>query len=337
MRFIAFALVSTLTVALSPLAADAASFYVRDTHAQNGISQQDARTVTSLVRTAVSSRSGDELAVDPNSADYELQPSLLMLGESYLFTVEKIRGQQVLFAAQSKLERIDQLDVASRSTTTAAIEEPSLPKRPVVAQQIPSNPTYIYQVPAAQPPTVVSGTTQAVQPQVINVAPAPGTAVIQSQTPSLLPGRKMGYWTVGFGPFVPRKLGSDKAMYGVSAGRVWDVNPRASVKIIGEGTFSSGSEGARFFDVAAGANYFLSQSNAETAPYVTADFGYGIADDVADRSAEGFSFGTGFGIQFFRTTETTLDVLLRYAVILDDVEGTSSNPSIFGARLAVNF
>lgn len=332
MKAIASLLVTFLGLVALPSAAEAASFYVRDTQIQNGISQQDARTVTSLVRTAVSSRSGDELAIDPNSADYELQPRLMMLGESYLFTVEKIRGQQVLFAAQSKLERIDQLDVASRSATNAAIEEPSLPKRPVVAQ-IPSNPTYIYEV----PPTVVSGTTRAPEQQIIVQQPAPAPQVIQTQTPSLLPGRKVGYWTLGFGPFVPRKLGSDKAMYGVSGGRVWDVNPRASVKIIGEGAFSSGSGGARFIDVGAGANYYLQQSNAETAPYVTADFGYGIADDVDDRSAEGFSFGTGFGVQFFRTTETTLDVLLRYAVVLDDVEGTDANPSIIGARLAVNF
>lgn len=331
MNTIATLLVSILTVAAMPLTANAASYYVRDTQAQSGISRQDAATVTSLVRNAVSSRSGDQVALDPNSADYELQPQLMMLGESYLFTVEKIRGQQTLFAAQSKLERLDQLDVASRSATNAAIEEPSLPKRPVVAQTIPSNPTYIYEV----PPPIVSGTTRGLEPQAIAIAPAP--QVIQAQTPSLLPGRKMGYWTIGFGPFVPRKLGSDKAMYGVSAGRVWDVNPRASVKIIGEGTFSSGSEGARFFDIGAGANYYLQQANAETAPYVTADFGYGFADDVNDRSAEGFSFGTGFGIQFFRTSETTMDVLLRYAVVLDDVEGTSSNPSILGARLAVNF
>ena len=137
MKSLSLLVLTALAFAIVPFSARAASFYVRDTRVQAGISVEDARTVTSLVRNAVSSRSGDELALDPSGSDYELQPQIMKLGESFLFTVEKIRGQQVLFAAQSKLERLDQLDVASRTATNAAIEEPSLPKRPAIRASSP--------------------------------------------------------------------------------------------------------------------------------------------------------------------------------------------------------
>jgi hypothetical protein len=148
--------------------------------------------------------------------------------------------------------------------------------------------------------------------------------------------RRISYWSIGVGPFVSRRLATDNVMYDFMLGHQWDINPLASIKLFSEANLSSGREDSHFLNFGTGASYFLPTGSPDTGPYVTADIGYGFARDAESHSAEGFSFGTGVGVQFFRTTETTLDLLFRYAVILDNIN-PGGNPSVTGLRLAVNF
>lgn len=152
---------------------------------------------------------------------------------------------------------------------------------------------------------------------------------------ALPPKRRPGHWTIGIGPFFGNQLGTETAMYNFAAGYILDINPRASVKTIGETNFSSGAENARFLNLAVGANFFLGEQ--DTSPYLTTDIGYGFARNAQSETAEGFSAGIGAGFHFFKTAETNLDLLLRYAVVFDDFADGTTNPSVTGVRLAVNF
>lgn len=328
------ALLAFAIIALMPRSSRAADFFIRETIAESGVAPEDARAATALVRNAVASRAADQAVEAEAQGAYVLQPHLIRLGDSWILTVEKVRGQEILFAAQSKINRIDQLDGAARSTVFAAIDEPS-PKSIQAGQVVPYQVTPAYPSTQAAHPTVVPlpGTIQGTS----QVMPQPTTGASVGRTINVLPaGRKVSYWTIGMGPSVGQRLKTDNVMYDIAAGHIWDVNPRASVKLMGEGAFTSGNETGHFVNFSTGVNYFFPTMTVDTSPYLTTDIGYGFARDAQSNVAEGFSWGLGIGYQFFRATETTLDLLLRYATIFDPI-GDTGNPSVIGARLAVNF
>lgn len=308
--------------ALNGSTAWAEDYFVSETLAGNGIDEETARVATRLVKSAVSARPSDTVTGSEAGADYVLQPRLMRLGTSYILTVEKIHGAETLFAAQSKIAQLDQLDRAAFNVTTSAIEEPTYGRRPqrgIASEPRPAVPFQQESRTPASSPRAASGEGRSVAPGV-----------------SALPlGRKVGYWSVGVGPFLSNRLETDNFMYNLLIGHTWDINPYVSLKVLGEANLSSGTGGARFLNFATGATYFL-PSVSNNSPYVTADIGYGFAEDRTDDTAEGFSLGTGVGYQFFRNTETTLDLLLRFATILDPIDG-EGNPSVVGVRLAVNF
>jgi hypothetical protein len=311
-----------LTIVFTTLFANssrAATYFINDAVIENGVSAQDGRAATTLVKNAVAGRYGDAVVNDQSRASYTLQPRLMRLGESYILTVEKSRGDETLFAAQTKISRIDQLDQAARSMANEAIEEPSGKNSKLV--QIVVDPR------ARQGNGSTSGTTM-----------KPDGADIYGTTPELSDqGRKVSYWTLGFGPTFATRLKDDSVMYNFSAGRVWDINPKAEIKLIGEANLSSGDRSAKLFNLGVGPNFFLPEMSADTAPYLTADIGYGVAENADGDTANGFSIGAGAGFQFFRTTQTTMDLVVRYTTVLDTVGRGEKNPSVLGARLAVNF
>ena len=116
-----------------PSSAFAASYFVRDTAAEPNVSAADALIATKLVKSVVSERRNDRLSQLEYRAAYTLQPRLIKLGDRYLLTVEKIRGSETLFAAQAKIDNIDELDEAAKSATFEAIDEPSKPLKQVAA------------------------------------------------------------------------------------------------------------------------------------------------------------------------------------------------------------
>ena len=316
----------------------AANFYVMDTVPEEGASKDDARVATRLIKNAVSNRPSDQLVEDEFRADYILQPRLMRLGESLILTVEKNRGEETLFAAQTKVSSVENLDRAARNAAFAAIDEPSLERMPqrrsIASENVESN--VPYRVEPARPQRIIV-VPPASEPQAAILEPSSSGQTSSVPIIDVMPRRKVSYWTAGIGPMIGRQLETDSVFYNFALGHVWDINPRASVKAIGEASFSSGNDGARFFNIGAGGNYFFPTRDYSNGPFVTADIGYGFAEDRSDDEAEGFSFGTGVGYQFFRDTETTLDLLLRYQTIFDQVDANSSNPSLVGVRMAVNF
>lgn len=315
-----------LIVSLAGSSAWAAEYFVLDTVAGNGINPEDAQVTTTLVKNAVTARPGDALVQDEIMADYVLQPRLLKLGDDYIMTVEKMRAGEIIFTAQTKVNRIEDLDRAARRSTRTAMVEPQ-PNRGMAETEPPAIP-YTYTPPEDRSPASEG---------------APSTTVIvnpegrsEGQLGESLQPRKLGYLSLGLGPVAGRHMKTDNALYSLMAGYTWDLAPRASIKVLGEGTFSTGDENARFFNLGAGATFFL-PGRVDGAPFLTGDIGYGWAEENGtDNEASGASVGVGAGYQFFRNTEATLDVLLRYAAILDTING-DGNPQIIGLRVAVNF
>ena len=327
-----------------PGVAHAADYFVRDTIAERGVSNDDASAATNLVKNAVAARSSDRI-VDNESADgFVLQPRLMKLGDSLVLTVEKLRGGETIFASQSKVERIEQLDGAARSATFAAIDASSSRGNGAKSAAAP------YQSAPAGSSGSASGTASAqsmpasdASTMAPSAAAAPYTMPAQSagassaRTPEVFPpGHKPDYWTIGVGPFFPHQLRNSAIMYDVAGGHVWDINPRVGVKAMAEGNFSSAKQTGTFLNFSTGANYYFREVAVDTVPYVTGDIGYGFARSAEQQTAEGFSLGLGAGYEFFRTADTTLDVLLLYNVIFDTI-AADGYPSVFGARLAVNF
>ncbi|MEK7358246.1 MAG: hypothetical protein AAB250_17500 [Bdellovibrionota bacterium] len=97
----------------------------------------------------------------------------------------------------------------------------------------------------------------------------------------------------------------------------------------------SGSDSARFINVGIGGEFYPTQTLITFGkPYVGADVGYAFARDNDDNTENGIAVGVGTGFKF-AAAELNMDVNLHYSLLTTQIEST--NPSVFGARLAVNF
>lgn len=349
---------SFLTILASE--ASASSFYVRDSLRDASVRPIEATAATATVRNAVSARLRDEVVRDENLAGYVLQPRLNKINGVYILTVEKIQGQQTLFAAQSRLGSLDDLERAAQVATNTAIDERSL--APAVAGTSPSNqplarpnngsaPYHHNGAVAAPASQFVASTSGATTSASESAAPSPqprgsGAAAQKSNSNDVTSPRaveiiptkqtKATQWMVGLGPFISRNLKSDRAMYNLMGGHRWNVNPRTSIHTIVEAAYSSSGDQAQVYNFAVGGNYYI-PGDDDTAPFVTVDLGYGMARDAYGNRGDGISLGTGVGFEFFRTTSTNLDLLLRYSMILDDTSPESGVPAVVGLRVGINF
>jgi hypothetical protein len=122
------------------------------------------------------------------------------------------------------------------------------------------------------------------------------------------PAHRVTY--LGFGGAAFTNLNATGIGLSIAAAQAWDVD-NALIKILGEGDFN----GSAFFtSVSLGGNYFL--TSADVAPYVTGDFGAGVAKldggGVLDgQTVVGFAGGAGAGVQFLRASSVHLDLGFR--------------------------
>lgn len=309
-----------LLVTFGTVFAQAANVFVENTIVQSGATEDDAAKVHELVRNSVSTVGRDSLTDDMVNAHIILQPRIMKLGDSYVLTVERRRGEEIIYASQVKAYTIGDLDRAARRATLAALSGPASDlSRSASTVDIPAAEQDDTDVVIVTPRTASSETTTITRPGFqLNPVTSP-----------------RAYWSIGLGPFAGRQLETDDIFYNLSIGRVWDIDPRASAKILAEFNFATGEEDASLMNFGAGANWFFT-ADQNGAAYVTGDLGYGFANAADEAEADNFSFGAGVGYQFFRTSHTTLDLQLRYVTILEDIRG-ESQPKMLGGRLAVNF
>jgi hypothetical protein len=308
----------TMLIAFGAISAQAVEVYVEDTIVQSGANQQDATTAQELVSNSVARTGRDHLTDDMSNADVILQPRLMKLGESYVLTVERRKGDEVVYASQVKASSLSDLDRAARRATVAALSgSASEYSRSATTETVEDR-------------TVIINNTNAADDEIADYR-------LTRKGYQLTPGgRPNGYWSIGIGPMIGKRMETDDVFYNLSVGRYWDIDPRASVKAIGEMNFATGNESATLMNFGLGASWFFA-ADPNGAAYVTTDLGYGFATTADDEDADGFSFGAGVGYQFFRTRAAALDIQLRYLTILEEADKDEGFPRMLGARLAVNF
>jgi len=124
-----------------------------------------------------------------------------------------------------------------------------------------------------------------------------------------------------------------KIGYSFSFGKGWDSNNNI-LKIVGN---FSGSGAATLFTGTLGGDYFLSMNNF--APYVGANFGYGISKADGDISSftakSGFILSPEVGVQVLRISETTIDLSFRAEYLLNSNE--FGHPACYTLRVGLYY
>lgn len=300
MKTITGALLLLLMMVQPALAADV---FVQDAIPENTSAKWGAAT-TSLVRDAVTEHGEHRLSKNQSSADYVLQPKLLGLGDGYILTIEKKRGDKVVLAKQVRLANLDHLDQAASRATQEALSSSA---------------------PIASAATI----------EVIEIGdPLQTSNTVDRWGRGATP--IYNYWTAGIGPFGGNNLDTENILYSVAVGHTWDIHPRVSIRGLGEGAFSTGDEDARILNIAVGPSYYFMGGNNARSPYANLDFGYGFGQANNDEDIGGFSLGLGVGYRFFRTATTGMEINLRWTTLFDPAVG-DDNPQIIGARLGVDF
>jgi hypothetical protein len=302
MRSLVFGIVLGALLLVSPrvLAADV---YVLEAIQENTTPRWGTAT-TSLVRDAVTAGGKHTLTKTEAMADFVLQPKLLGLGEEYVLTIEKRRGNQVVLANQVRVSNLDDLDKATARATREVLEGQS---------------------------NIISSTTLPSEPVTNPLETASRTEDWDRGVTPIY-----NYWTAGVGPFGGNNLDTDNILYSIALGRTWDIHPRVAIKALGEAAFSTGEEDANLFNIGVGPSYYFMRDNAAQSPYANLDFGYGFGQANNNKDINGFSLGLGVGYRFFRTATTGMEISARWATIFDPAVD-NDNPQIIGARLGVDF
>ena len=127
-------------------------------------------------------------------------------------------------------------------------------------------------------------------------------------------------------------MGVDNELcYSFFAGRLWEVNPYAAIKANFEVTSEFRQAVMGLLDL--GANFYL--LNADVAPYLGGDLGFGVGHNAKGETPYGFDLGGALGIVFFRTSTVQMSIEGKANVVFD----TRNNdyPNIYTVRLGVMF
>ncbi len=323
-------LFSLLLVLAFAAQSQAARIFVNDTQAEQHVSSQEAQTITDMVRDSVIGAPNSTLVMNTWESDYALRPRLMKLGGTYVLTIDRLMNDTVVSSSQMKATSFTDFDELARRTTLAALGTPARGDR-IARDRMMDDRGDSSGSSVSAATTSVAETERQMTTEAAQEAATVGRKGFQ--VPPV--AKPLHYFTMGAGPGFARRLQADDLFINLAVGHQWDVNPRFSLKVVGEGNFSTGGDGANFYDLAAGGNwYFMPTANGSG--YVTADLGYGAAESALGRDVDSVTIGTGIGYQFLRTETTSLDVLVRYVLLTEEAEDDGL-PQIFATRFAVNF
>ena len=227
---------------------------------------------------------------------------------------------------------IDTVNTDTPYTDTSVIppeQQPQAPENQVQPRR--NQPDTVYTpapdtVYTPKPPAEGKGEGNAPDPDTI------GGATPAKQTQLERREQAFRFYTFGLGPAMFKNLGTDKTSYSFFGGRLWEVNPYAAIKALGEVT--TDFSGAIMGDASIGANMYA--LNYDISPYVGGDLGLGIAHG-SGRNAFGFDLGGAIGAQFFRTSTAQMSIEGKIRVLFNDVNNSSNFPFFYALRLGVLF
>lgn len=137
------------------------------------------------------------------------------------------------------------------------------------------------------------------------------------------------FTAVSFGPAWGKDMNNNAAFYSFHAGRYWEVDPRAEVRLSADAALPTKDSGA-WLAAALGAAFIFTEDNI--APLAGAEFGFGYANVPHANDPSGFLLGGFVGARLFRDSTTQMSVEGFFQTILD-----KNNSTMTGLRLGVLF
>ena len=147
-----------------------------------------------------------------------------------------------------------------------------------------------------------------------------------------------GSWNLTAGPALTLGLESDNVLYGVSGGYTFNLTPALGARVFADANVGSGEDSAQYLDLGAAAKLGMGDviGQQTSRAYILGDVALASARNAdTDHSETGLAVGAGVGYNFLRTQRTDIDLLLRYSLMLSEVD--DKLPSLLTARVGVNF
>lgn len=303
LRFLFALLVSVFIFYGNP--ALAASVFVQPPQAENdegGLRE----TLYELVKAAVSDESGYSLSTNAKEADFQLRPRLLKLGGAYIVTVDKLKGEKLVFTTKMKAATTDDLDNVSGRIVKSALHE--------------TKATEMAQVDDVTQAEETQGTrrTQTTRQWKLGFGPAWGDQMNVNKSGMA--------FTLGF-------------VWGIDANFDLDLAFRTA-------NFEKGGEsGANFTEFLIGTNYYFSKGrNAPfiTAGFGRAGASVSTPNSTpivnfSTDTISGWSVRAGIGYKFFRTSTVNLGVELNYSKVFGESSVSKQAPGVTSAVLALYY
>lgn len=291
--------------------AHAADIFVRPARGTD-LTRAQQTEVTGLVSKAVHSMPEHNLVANEGDADFVLQPSIVMRGDQQLLRIEKQKDGQVIAMSEEPINSVNASNDRAMAVTETALQDDAY----VRENNFGGN---------DEGGTQSATTTSASEAS--NEVTAPSPVIADRDFP--------GYFQLGVGPSFGLGMDSDAVMTDVMASYNYKFSEAIIAKGFGDFNLGTGSESARFINIGAGAEFYPSQSIVTFGkPYVGADVGYAFTRNNANETEDGIAVGAGAGFKF-ATAALNMDVNLHYSLLTEQIGST--NPSVFGIRLAVNF
>jgi hypothetical protein len=136
----------------------------------------------------------------------------------------------------------------------------------------------------------------------------------------------------GFGPAGFGNIDEKLPAYDIYVGRLWEVNPHAAIKALGE--VASDFDRATMANFQLGANLYALPN--DISPYIGGGLGLGYGMVPGDR-AFGFNLGASVGALLFRTSNAQMNLEGSAQMMLSELEEDDGAPSVYSARLGVLF
>lgn len=301
-------ILSAVFLSLAVLAAsvaEAETVYVQSPTAEGPESDLRA-SLFELVKAAVSNQNGYSLTDAAKGADLQLQPRLLKLGSSYIVSVDKLKGEKLVYTSKLKASSADEVDnVASRVVRSVLLEtkaEEDAQVGDVAESEVAQNTRRI----------------QTTRQWKLGFGPAWGNAMNTDKS-------GMNF-LLGF-------------VWGIDPNFDLDLSLRST------GFEKKGESGAHFGEFMIGTSYYLSRGRNTpflTAGLGRAWGSVSISDsttllNTSDDTASGWAARVGLGYKFFRTSTVNLGIEVNYSQLFAETERSKRSPGLTSATLALYY
>ncbi len=293
---------AALLVVLFAAQAHAESVYVQPPQAEGEEAGLRA-SVYELVKAAVSNESGYTLESNAKDASLTLRTRVLKLGNSFIMSIDKMKGDRVLFTSKMKAANAEDLDTVSARVVRSALNEVRAEGNA--------------QVDDVTEDEVTRGTRrqQATRQWKLGFGPAWGSNLNTDKSGLL--------FHLGF-------------VWGVDPH--WDID----FGFKATGIDKTGSSAAYFSEFMLGANYHLTKGkNSPFLTFGLGRGSAGASQPdafiITDDTANGWALRAGAGVKLFRTSNVNLGIEANHTILMSKTSRTDQTPGVTSLLIAVYY